>query len=70
LVWNCFWNCVELLMHAVAMRRPRKTVQNDEELVRSCRAAMMLIERKDKAGARRARMRLGSLNGMFVSALF
>jgi hypothetical protein len=69
-VWDCFWNCVELLMHAVAMRRPRETIQNDGEPARSCRAAMMLIERKDKAGARRAMMRLGSLNGMFVSTLF
>jgi hypothetical protein len=52
---------VELLMHAVAMRRPRKTVQNDEELARSCRTAVMAIEREDE---------LASRNGMFVSTLF
>jgi hypothetical protein len=70
LVWNCFWNCVELLMHAVAMRRPQKTVQNKEELARLCRTAVMAIEREDEPGARWARMRLESRNGMFVSTLF
>ena len=57
-------------MHAVAMRRPRQTVQNEEALARSCRAAVMTIEREDKPGARWARVRLANRNGMFVSAFF
>ena len=61
---------LELLMHAVAMRRPRKTVQNEEQLARSCRTAVMAIEREDEPRARWARMRLISRNGMFVSTLF
>jgi hypothetical protein len=61
---------LELLMHAVAMGRPRETVQNEEELARLCRTAVMAIEREDDPGARWARMRLGSRNGMLVSTLF
>jgi hypothetical protein len=70
LVWNDFWNCVELLMHAVAMRRPRETVQNDGELARSCRAAVMAIERANEARARWAGMRLASRIGMLSPRIF
>jgi hypothetical protein len=52
---------LELQMHAVAMRRPRKTVQNEEELARSCRTAVMAIGRGNA---------LASRNGMFVSTRF
>ena len=61
---------LELLMHAVAMRRPRETDQNEVALARSCRTAVMAIEREDEPGARWARMKLANLNGMFVSTLF
>jgi len=70
LVWNCFWNCVELLMRAVAVRRPRETVQNDEEPARSWRAAVMAIEREIESGARWARMRLASRTGMLSPRIF
>jgi hypothetical protein len=47
-----------------------KTLQNEEELARLCRTAVMAIEREDEPGARWARMRLESWNGMFISTLF
>jgi len=59
------WNC-----NAVAMRRPRETVQNDEERARSCRAAVMAIERGNETRARRGRMGLASRIGMLSPRIF
>jgi hypothetical protein len=61
---------MELLMHAIAMRRPQETVQNGLELAHSWRAAVMAIEGADGPRARWARMRLASRNVMFVSTRF
>jgi hypothetical protein len=57
-------------MHAVAVRRPRETVQNDEERARSCRAAVMAIERENEAHAHWAGMRLASRIGMLSPRIF
>jgi hypothetical protein len=57
-------------MHAVAERRPRETVQNDEKRARSCRAAVMAIKGENESGARWAGMRLASRIGMLSPRIF